>query len=85
MQVEKDYVIERQNFALLIRLRSVLRGAIEAHVQQRDQEPAAVVVGTAGDQVEEATHAPHHLHGRHDQDAPRGLGDDGAGVVQSAQ
>ena len=78
-------VIERQNFALMFRLRPVLRGAAEADVQQRHSEPAAVVAGAAGDQVEEAVNAANHLHGRDDQDAPGGLGDDGAGAVQSAE
>ena len=69
----------------LTRLRPVLRGAAEADVQQRDAEPAAVVAGAAGDQVEEAADAAHHLHGRHHQDAPRRLGDDGARALQPAQ
>jgi hypothetical protein len=44
-------------------LRALLRGAPQAHIQQRYAQPATQLARAPGHQVQEAHHATHHLHG----------------------
>ena len=58
------------------RVRALLRGAPQAHLQQWHAQPAAQLARAPGHQVQEADHATHHLHGRQHQGEEISLEDD---------
>ena len=65
-------------------LRSLLRGATEANVCERSKKSASKLVGTAGNKVEKAANAAHHVYGRKHEDAACRFGDHGARTVPTA-